>query len=315
VGCARTQITNSNLKSNFFLHGVMVGNHWRRRALAGFGISSIGIISFALFQQDDDSFQEIKSRTEKSVAQLPEVSVASKTEVLALRNLLSPAEVECLLKTARKIRPLCGQMGRDANGVRVLANAPWETRYLHTNGVWKRETESRNMVKKIVDAGWNAMENSPLFVVANSPSREEMSIRCVELHEVGPGGALPDPDHFDGGSVITIDVMLSSIGDFDGGEFCTPIVGAVHDSESHDIKQERLCAHPFNQGDALVFLSHKRHCVQPVTAGIRKVLVIELWCGEERQCAHRCESHWGACDHTLLHSTVLRLMTGGGIEA
>ena len=37
------------------------------------------------------------------------------------------------------------------------------------------------------------------------------------------------------------------------------------------------------KGDALVFLSHKAHCVQPVTHGLRQTLVMELWEGEERQ--------------------------------
>lgn len=40
-----------------------------------------------------------------------------------------------------------------------------------------------------------------------------------------------------------------------------------------------LKQHQFELGDALVFVSHKYHCVGPVTAGRRRVLVTELFCG------------------------------------
>jgi hypothetical protein len=35
--------------------------------------------------------------------------------------------------------------------------------------------------------------------------------------------------------------------------------------------------------------------VQPVSSGMRRVLIMEFWYGEERKCGHRCETHWGAC--------------------
>lgn len=38
---------------------------------------------------------------------------------------------------------------------------------------------------------------------------------------------------------------------------------------------------------------------RPVTAGTRQVLVAEIWAGQERQCAHRCEQHDGDCPVTL----------------
>ena len=42
----------------------------------------------------------------------------------------------------------------------------------------------------------------------------------------------------------------------------------------------------------MVFVSNKYHCVAPVTAGRRNVLVVELWHGEARCCDHRCVQHW-----------------------
>ena len=37
----------------------------------------------------------------------------------------------------------------------------------------------------------------------------------------------------------------------------------------------------WEQGDALVFLSHKYHCVSRLTRGTRQVMVCELWQGTE----------------------------------
>ena len=90
--------------------------------------------------------------------------------------------------------------------------------------------------------------------------------------------------HYDFGSVLTIDVMLSQPGaDFKGGAFQTPEAdGSVR-------------AHRFEYGDALVFVSHKPHFVAPVEAGERRVLIMELWEGEERHCPHRCVVPHGHC--------------------
>ena len=41
--------------------------------------------------------------------------------------------------------------------------------------------------------------------------------------------------------------------------------------------------------------AHGRHNVWPVTRGLRRVLVIELWEGVERACGHRCELAEGPC--------------------
>ena len=121
--------------------------------------------------------------------------------------------------------------------------------------------------------------------------------RCVEYHTVEPGGSLPFPTHYDAGSLVTIDVMLSDTSEFEGGSFGT----LECDGELH--------MHAFEKGDAVVFVSHKYHCVQPVTAGRRQVLVMELWEGEERECAHRCEKHTGYCGHSVRQSFWRRAMS------
>ena len=44
----------------------------------------------------------------------------------------------------------------------------------------------------------------------------------------------------------------------------------------------------FEQGDCLVFLSHKWHSVTPLLSGVRNVLVLEFWEGPTCVLAHRC---------------------------
>lgn len=104
------------------------------------------------------------------------------------------------------------------------------------------------------------------------------SIRVAEYHRMGPGGELRDPRHYDLDSLVTVDVMLTRRGtDFEGGDFQTMETDGT------------LQKHAFELGDALLFVSHKRHCVGTVTSGERSVLVCEIWRGVERNCPHRCE--------------------------
>lgn len=53
--------------------------------------------------------------------------------------------------------------------------------------------------------------------------------------------------------------------------------------------------HEFNNGDALVFVSHKYHRVSELKKGSRKVLILEFWNGNERYCGHRCDLAYGTC--------------------
>ena len=50
-----------------------------------------------------------------------------------------------------------------------------------------------------------------------------------------------------------------------------------------------LRGHEWEQGDALVFLSHKYHSVSELTRGTRNVLVCELWQGTESHAPSRDE--------------------------
>jgi len=63
--------------------------------------------------------------------------------------------------------------------------------------------------------------------------------------------------------------MLSNTNDFEGGELMT------------FEKDETFKTYSFEQGDMIIFPSHKYHSVNTVTKGERKVLAIELWYGDE----------------------------------
>ncbi|KAH8068909.1 hypothetical protein JL720_12115 [Aureococcus anophagefferens] len=105
--------------------------------------------------------------------------------------------------------------------------------------------------------------------------------RVVEYHRVRRGGELRHEHHVDSGSCYTVDCMLARPdADFSGGDFVA----------------EGLEGRAFDDlGDVVVFPSHKRHNVRPVTRGERSVLVVEFWTGPERACGHRCERASGPC--------------------
>jgi len=119
---------------------------------------------------------------------------------------------------------------------------------------------------------------------------------------VGAGGALADPEHYDHGSLLTLDIMLAdgAAGDFVGGAFMAATTAAAAPVFE---RQEFGCR------DALLFVSHKKHMVQPVTAGVRRVLIIEVWQGAERCCGHRCTRHAGVCE---FKTTVVADTAAGG---
>ena len=97
---------------------------------------------------------------------------------------------------------------------------------------------------------------------------DQLNVRCIELHHYTVGGGLVTPGHRDNGSKLTMSVMLSHPHEFDGGEFVTYADGMpVH--------------HELERGDALLFESERLHNVCPVTRGMRRSLVIELWARPE----------------------------------
>lgn len=120
-------------------------------------------------------------------------------------------------------------------------------------------------------------------IVDRAP-RHSLNNRVAELHTVTAGGGIHRDDHWDYGSLLTLDMMLSDpAADFEGGQLQSLEPDGT------------LTRQRFERGDAVVFPSHKFHSVTPVTAGTRRVFVVELWDGLPRRCAQRCTDPWGAC--------------------
>jgi len=114
---------------------------------------------------------------------------------------------------------------------------------------------------------------------------DDVNYRVAEHHTMRSSidgratrGGLRTLRHVDQGSLITIDVLLTERAEIAGGVLQT----LEADGE--------LTPHEWEQGDALVFLSHKYHCVSELTAGTRQVLVCELWQGTENPSPSRDEA-------------------------
>ena len=211
-------------------------------------------------------------------------AAAQRTRVHRQAGALSLAEIDTLTCAARAVR----DQGH-ATLRRVQDHGEYRTTWLLAATLSPCVEE---IVQKLIgvmqaadrSAGWKLLDGG-------------FGVRCVEYHEnlcdksddaVGSSvttGA-PTPEHYDAGSLITLDLMLSAPSAFSGGAFGT-------------LEADGTIATPtFEQGDAICFVSHKYHCVTPVRAGTREVLVIELWRGPQRHCPHRCLQPTGECTYT-----------------
>lgn len=177
----------------------------------------------------------------------------------------------------------------------------WTVAFLHTGGHFLKvlpdlAMRMEQLVRQTDATNWRLMDHSG----RTNPAVEtgsQLRLRCCEYHRMMEGGHLGDVHHHDEGSVITLDIMLSPSCSYEGGKLSTLErleSAAGQSSEALEV----LTQHQFEQGDALLFVSHKYHCVAPVTKGTRQVLVAEYWWGEQRECGHRCDQHWGQCEFT-----------------
>eukprot|EP01084_Bolivina_argentea_P010920 20388_1 len=106
--------------------------------------------------------------------------------------------------------------------------------------------------------------------------KNNVNYRVIEYHHYVRGGGLVRKDHFDGGSILTMVLMLSDpTKDFEGGELMSLECNQLF--KIYDLRQ----------GDMVIFPSHKFHSVSRVSKGGRYVLVIELWEGQKGTDAHR----------------------------
>jgi hypothetical protein len=117
------------------------------------------------------------------------------------------------------------------------------------------------------EANWSGDADTPGPLYAITDGMPSLSIRVAEHWEYTVGGGLVDPLHYDVDSVLTLVALLSNENDFEGGTFRT--------LEADNSQLE----HPMAQGGVICFISHKYHNVVPVTKGIRRSFVMELWQG------------------------------------
>lgn len=237
-------------------------------------------------RESSDPASGVPPPPEREPSGLYTLTAAQNTRVVHLPKLFSSEEIQSVHDLALAV----GDSGRDVGRVHKQlyrqGRGAWDTVYLSVGHRFGAALPA--LRQKLIDAAWRAEAEAGWNAVAGGfNSCAQILPRCVEYHTVGVHGSLPWVQHQDHGSVYTVDVMLSRPGvDFGGGEFRTLEPTG------------KLRPHAFGQGDALVFVSHKPHCVAPVEWGRRNVLVVELWQGDERPCAHRCnfrDPRWASC--------------------
>jgi hypothetical protein len=119
----------------------------------------------------------------------------------------------------------------------------------------------------VVAAIYNAVHMAYLHGVWDQrgfPPVDDLGIRTAEYLRYKQTGRLGS--HFDNGSVFSISIALSDEADYQGGYFQL-------ESEHAQFKVSRR--------SAIVFFSESAHSITQVTAGERKVFVLELWDDED----------------------------------
>lgn len=192
---------------------------------------------------------------------------AQRLPVIRVPAFLNESELDAIDGLGLAHAKLHGQ----PSGTRDRPN--WRTQYLNSQGLARAQEPA--LLQKLVGLARDV--DSEHF----GGRAKHANARCVELHACGEGSSLNDPTHFDSGSIVTLDVMLHEADG--GGQF-----------ETLEESGEML-RHPFERGDAIVFPSYKYHSVAQITEGLRRVLVLELWDGDEKTCDHRCMVARGDC--------------------
>ncbi|KAH8097457.1 hypothetical protein JL720_348 [Aureococcus anophagefferens] len=178
------------------------------------------------------------------------VDEAQRSSVVRVRGFLDDAGIDELLAAAAAVEAEVGAVERASRG------GGWSTVYM--NDKFRRRLPLLHErifreARAADEAHWGGVLRD----------RRTLNLRCAEAHVVTPPGSLAYEQHYDQGSLVTVDIMLSDAAAFEGGQFST--------LEEDDY-----------------------HCVAPVDAGERRVFVAEIWEGEARDCAGRCVQPAGA---------------------
>ncbi|KAL1504860.1 hypothetical protein AB1Y20_008630 [Prymnesium parvum] len=226
--------------------------------------------AIALLLRDAEAARGLAHRLYRP--RLPSPEHAQQTDVVRLPRFVSDEEIASLHRLAAAVRAESGEVER-SNG---LEAGSWKTVFIN-----HRLSELLpDLHRKLFDAA-HTIDSAHWGGVLLG--RRSLNLRCAEYHTVLQRGGLPIERHYDYGSLVTIDLMLTDTSEFTGGQFQT--LQADGEMKSYE----------FERGDALLFLSHKYHCVTPVRSGRRSVFVSEIWDGVERRCPCRCNDPWGPC--------------------
>ena len=198
-----------------------------------------------------------------------DVATAQRTQVVRLEKFLSLKDIEMIHAVAKAE---LDSIGETTDGALEAHTDSWKVLYLQNNNTFQLKLPA--LRKRIFDMVREVDKSQNWCLFDNV---DHVNIRVVEYHQMDKFGELSDPKHYDLNSLLTVDVMLSEYNAFEGGDLLTLEADGT------------LKKHEFKQGDALVFVSHKYHCVSRVQSGRRNVMVLEFWYGPERQCSHRCE--------------------------
>ena len=159
---------------------------------------------------------------------LEATAAVQSTDVVRIPDALSRREIEAVQAAADRFGIETDAQATDAEGAKV-------TRYLHTaltaTGGTALHRTLRRITRKLIAAAcrvdaaqsWQLLQ--PCDAEADGKESDDawpelagglVNVRTAEVHVYGAGGRLMSL-HNDDSSLVTLDVMLSPAGDFDGG--------------------------------------------------------------------------------------------------
>ena len=241
--------------------------------------ASLALLTF-IKQSTDPTTRNPNEIASCAALRLPTPALAQASQVHLQKSFLSPHEIKQIVTFAEQVQreKKVGVVRKDGKGTESASysDTVWTTSYLHTNSEFSLALPK--IAAKIL-SGLRTADREQFHILKDAEEDHHVNLRTVEYHEYVPGGSLQEKLHYDAGSCITIDVLLED--EFEGGEISFPEVDGTTTVLGKDA---------FQIGDAAFFVSHKFHNVRPVTAGLRKVLVAELWRGPTKTCPHRCKT-------------------------
>lgn len=189
-------------------------------------------------------YERYKAAVEMPLTNFDE-ETAQRTQAIRVPGLLSRADIEDIHRAAAEL----AQQRPDASIDRSAWGQPkgtWIVTFLNTAGAF--EAALPELYARVRDAAL-AVDREHWHLTAGVA---DINYRVAEYHTMHSSldgqptrGGLHTVRHCDQGSLITIDVLLTELSEIEGGVLQTLEADGT------------LLSHEWEQGDALVFLSHK----------------------------------------------------------